>query len=104
MLGSRDERKKILLLKKKKTKKLTYCQSLNLLQPEGFPKPIHHLYAGTRYPSGIGLNESIPNEEISKCEFKTQTFYIFITHAHIRLNEKKVLNPVLTNQSLLAHP
>lgn len=60
--GAEMKEKRLFCLKKKH-KRLTYCQSLNLLQPEGFPKTIHHLYAGTRLPSGIGLNESIPNEE-----------------------------------------
>ena len=47
----------------KKIPESSKSQSLNLLQPEGFPKMTHHLHAGTGLPSGSGLNESIPDEK-----------------------------------------
>lgn len=58
-------------------KQLTYYLSLNLLQPEGFPKMTHHLHAGTRLPSGIGLNEPIPNEE--------KYFFLNVSLKHVNI-------------------
>lgn len=60
----------------------------------------HHLHARTRLPSGIGLNEPIPNEEkiILNVSLKHITFHIFIAYTHRRLNEKRSPhNPALVN-------